>query len=109
MKRSTFSEKSRRLNMTFELLGKGVTQSQITKILMKQFGISSRQASRYIQEAQRMEYSVSVPELTVPVTIKIPRDVALKLRHYAQTSPLTLGEIVAHAVLTFLMSEGYNG
>jgi hypothetical protein len=43
------------------------------------------------------------------MTIKIPKGVALKLRTYAHVNNLTIGEIISHAVLTYLASEGYHG
>ena len=109
MTRSTNCEKLQRLNRAFELLAEKSTISHVTKTLVKQFGISPRQASRYLQVAQHMGHPAPVAEPTIPITIKIPRDVVLKLRSYAQTSNLTIGEIVTHGVLTFLIAKGYHG
>jgi hypothetical protein len=109
MMRSTKQEKSQRLNKAFELLGQHIAANQAANALAKQFGISLRQAYRYLQEAQRIGKLVPVAEPTIPITIKIPRDVVLKLRAYAQTSDLTMGDIVGRAVLSFLTREDYHG
>lgn len=103
-----FRKKSK-LNKAFKLLGEGLTLNRVADILVKQFGVSSRQALRYIHEAQSMKYPVPLVEPTIPMTIKIPRDVARKLRRFAQASNLTIGEIVAHAVFTLLPGEEYRG
>lgn len=109
MKRTTNYERNQRLNKAFALLGEGESAHRCAEILADQFSLSFRQAYRYIREAQRMERPVFVPDPTVPMTIKIPKDVAIKLRQYAQTSNLTQGEIVARAVLAFLIGERYHG
>ncbi|MGH8550501.1 MAG: hypothetical protein ACRERU_18240 [Methylococcales bacterium] len=68
--------------------------------LIGEFGLSRRQTSRYLQEAQRIQVPVSAA--TIPITIKVPEDVVVKLRGYAKASGLTIGEIVPRAVLSFL-------
>jgi NRPS condensation-like uncharacterized protein len=50
---------------------------------------------------------VSAP--TIPITIKVPSDVVVKLRAYAHASGLTIGETVARAVLRFLANAGRRG
>lgn len=39
---------------------------------------------------------------SIPITIKIPADVVKRLRSHAQTSGMTIGEIVGHAIVSFL-------
>src|SRR3990167_6687981 len=109
MKRTTNYEKSQRLNKAFALLGEGESAHRCAEILADQFSLSFRQAYRYIREAQCMGQPMLVPDPTVPMTIKIAKDVAIKLRRYAQTSNLTQGEIVARAVLAFLIGEECHG
>jgi hypothetical protein len=50
---------------------------------------------------------VSAP--SIPITIKVPEDIAAKLRSYAQSSGLSIGDIVARAVLSFLAKVGWRG
>ena len=109
MTRSTNYEKSQRLNRALELLANGYTANRAAEILVGQFGISLRQAYRYLLEAQRMEYPMSIAESTIPMTIKIPKSVALKLLAYARTSNLTIGEIISHVLLAHLPNEGLHG
>jgi predicted DNA-binding transcriptional regulator YafY len=109
MTRSTNYEKSQRLNRAFDLLANGYTTPRAAEELVGQFGISSRQASRYLLEAQQAGNPVPIAEPTIPMTIKIPQDIALKIRTYAHTHNLTIGDLITHSVLAYLASEGYHG
>jgi predicted DNA-binding transcriptional regulator YafY len=80
----------------------GYTLTDAAAALTQEFGLSRRQAYRYLQEAQGIDGPLPVSQPMVPITIKIPRDVVTQLRSYAQTSGMTIGEIVARAVLSFL-------
>ena len=50
-----------------------------------------------------------IAEPTIPMTIKIPQDIALKIRTYAHTHNLTIGDLITHSVLAYLASESYHG
>lgn len=102
MSRSSNPERAQRLNAAFDLLTRGYALVDAAAALTQEFGLSRRQAYRYLQEAQGIDGPVPVSSPTVPITIKIPEDVVIQLRSYAQSSGLTLGEIVARAVLNFL-------
>ncbi|HUL12358.1 MAG TPA: hypothetical protein VLU73_09335 [Methylococcaceae bacterium] len=102
MSRSSNPERAQRLNAAFDLLARGYTLSDAAAALTQEFGLSRRQAYRYLQEAQRIEGPVPVSSPAIPITIKIPEDVVIQLRSYAQSSGLTIGDIVARAVLSFL-------
>lgn len=102
MTRSSNTERAQRLNAAFDLLARGYTLADAAAALIQQFGLSRRQAYRYLQEAQGIDGPLPISSPTVPITIKIPKDVVTQLRSYAQTSGMTIGEIVARAVLSFL-------
>jgi predicted DNA-binding transcriptional regulator YafY len=102
MSRSSNPERAQRLNAAFDLLTRGYALSDAAATLTQKFGLSRRQAYRYLQEAQGIDGPVPVSSPTVPITIKIPEDVVIQLRSYAQSSGLTIGDIVARAVLSFL-------
>jgi hypothetical protein len=70
--------------------------------LTQQFGLSRRQAYRYLQEAQQIDSPALVASPSIPITIKIPADVVKRLRTDAQASGMTIGEIVAQAIVSFL-------
>jgi len=99
---SSIIDKTHRLNAAFNLLAQGYTLAEAAEALTQQFGLSRRQAYRYLQEAQEIDAPVLVASPSVPITIKIPEDVVIRLRSYAQTSGMTLVEIVAQAIISFL-------
>jgi len=109
MARSTQSERAQRLNAAFDLLARNYSLNAAAEALVEQFGLSLRQAYRYLQEAQGIKQPVAVAEPTIPITIKVPGDVVVKLRAYAQASGLTIGETVARAVLRFLAKASRRG
>ena len=67
-----------------------------------QFGLSLRQAYRYLEEAAELDAPVEVTEATVPVTLKLPPTTVRVLRAYARSSGLTIGVIVTRALDAFL-------
>ena len=102
MTRSSNIEKIHRLNAAFNLLSQGYPLDEAAEALSQQFGLSRRQAYRYLQEAQGINAPVLVASPSIPITIKIPADVVQRLRSHAQTSGMTIGEIVAQALVSFI-------
>jgi predicted DNA-binding transcriptional regulator YafY len=102
MKRSSNTDKTHRLNAAFHLLAQGYPLAEAAEALTQQFGLSRRQAYRYLQEAQAIDAPVLIASPSIPITIKIPADVVKRLRSHAQTSGMTIGEIVAQAIVSFL-------
>ena len=102
MTRSSNTDKTHRLNAAFNLLAQGYTLAEAAGALTQQFGLSRRQAYRYLQEAQQIDAPALVASPSIPITIKIPVDVVKRLRSHAQASGMTIGEIVAQAIVSFL-------
>ncbi len=109
MARSTHTEKAQRLNAAFDLIARGQNPNEAAKALVQQFGLSLRQAYRYLQQAQEIKRPVQVSEPSIPITIKVPGDVVTKLRAYARASGMTIGQTVARAVLRFLAQARRHG
>ena len=106
MSRSSHTQRVHHLNAAFDLLAQGSNLSEAAEMMALRFGLSRRQAYRYLQMAQGIKHPVSVPSPVIPVTIKISVDVAEQLRAYARTNGLTIGEIVARSVTLFLGPPG---
>ncbi len=102
MTRSSNTDKTHRLNAAFNLLAEGYPLTEAAVALTQQFGLSRRQAYRYLQEAQEIDAPALVASPSIPITLKIPADVVNRLRLHAQPSGMTIGEIVAHALVSFL-------
>ena len=68
MSRSTKADKARQLNAAHRLLERNVALPEAAQNLSRQFGLSLRQAYRYLEEAARLERPVEVTGATVPIT-----------------------------------------
>lgn len=102
MPRSTKADKALQLNVAHRLLKRNVALSDAAQRLAQQFGLSLRQAYRYLEEAAELDGPVEVTEATVPITLKLPPTTVRVLRAYARSSGLTLGVIVTRALGAFL-------
>ena len=109
MTRSTDAQKAERLNAAHRLLARGIDLATAATALSREFGLSRRQAYRYLEEAEAIGHPVPVREPSVPITFKIPGSVMRDLRSYSADSGLTLGEIVARAISTFLKATRRHG
>ena len=109
MARSSRSQKVERLNAAYALLAQGVAASEAVLRLSQCFGLSHRQAYRYLQDARAMGQPVEPAEALIPITIKIPGTLAQALRAHARSSGDSIGEIVARALRHFFSDAGRHG
>ena len=98
-----------RLNAAFDLLARGHTLAEAAVVMGEEFALSQRQAYRYLQQAQGIKRPLPAAVPTVPITMKVPEDVVVKLRMHARDSGLTIGEVVARAVLRWIAQERRHG
>jgi hypothetical protein len=109
MVKSTNTERARRINAALSLIKKCDTVAQAVHAIELQYGISKRQAYRYVQEAQKIGRRIPIPESKVAFTIKLPLSLIQSLRQYSEQSDLSLGEIVSQALETFLHKGRQRG
>lgn len=109
MARSTRSQKARRLNTAYALLGEGCEFAEVVARLSERFGLSRRQAYRYVQAARDMNAPMDVAEASVPVTLKIPRSLLATLRTHAKRSGVSMGEIASRALARFFRDSTRGG
>jgi len=109
MTRSTDAEKAERLNAAHRLLTRGTELADAATALSRDFGLSRRQAYRYLEEAAAIGRPVPIAEPSVPITLKMPGSVVRDLRTYSEASGMTLGEIVARAISRFLKATRRHG
>ena len=102
-------EKARHLNTARGLLQRPVALPEAVRRLSGKFGLSERQAYRYLEEASQLDRAVEVPEATVPITMKLPPRTVELLRKYARSSGLTIGAIVTGALNVFLRTLKRHG
>jgi hypothetical protein len=105
MSRATGAERAQRLNAAFDLLAQGCAVAQATDMLTDAFGLSRRQASRYVQEAQTIKRPVPITSASVAITVKVPEEIAATLRSHAQATGSTIGDVVARAVSALIARE----
>ena len=109
MVRSTRSQKIERLNAAYEMLDQGITASEAVLRLSRRFGLSPRQAYRYLQDARALDQPVEPAEALIPITIKLPGTLAEALRAQAKSSGVSIGEIVARALRRLFSNMGRHG
>lgn len=109
MARSTQSEKVERLNAAYTLLTQGVTANEAVHQMTRRFGLSARQAGRYVRDARIMARPAEAVEASIPITIKIPGTLAATLRAQARSRGLSIGEIVARALRRFFSEPDRRG
>ena len=109
MARSTDAQKAERLNAAHGLLVRGISMADAAVSLSRQFGLSRRQAYRYLQEAQAIGHAVPIVAPSVPITLKMPANVVRDVRAYAVLSGLTISEIVTRAITAFLAAVRGHG
>ena len=109
MVRSTRSQKIERLNAAYEMLDQGIAASEAVLRLSRRFGLSPRQAYRYLQDARALDQPVEPAEALIPITIKLPGTLVEALRAQAKSSGVSIGEIVAQALRRLFSNMGRHG
>jgi hypothetical protein len=109
MVRSTEAERARRLNAAFGLLQHPMALAEAVRRLSREFDLSERQAYRYLEEASHLDGPVEVPEIAVPITLKVPQHTVERLRKCAKSSGLSMGAIVSSALNAFLHTVRRHG
>lgn len=108
MSRSLQAELVERVNAARSLMREGCSTEKAVAAITDRFGVSKRQAYRYLQEAQSTKSMVPVPERKVVFTVKLPESVVALIRHFAQATGESLSAIVAQALKAFLKRRGYG-
>ena len=109
MSRATKSDKARQLNAAYTILQRNTPLPKAMQQLSGKFGLSERQAYRYLNEAAHLDRPVEVVEATVPITLKIPAGTARLLRAYSKSTGLTIGAIVTRAFAMFVNTQRRHG
>ena len=109
MIRSTRVQKSERVRAARRLLAAGVGIAEAAVTLSRNFGLSRRQAYRYLEEAQVDTPLLAPSEGTATLTIKMPVGMARDLRAHSVRSGVSASEIVRRAVSVFLSATREHG
>jgi hypothetical protein len=102
MKRSASPEWTKRINTTIALLKEKPATAQVALALMQCYGVSRRQAYRYIGKAKRESSELPIPDVKVVFTVKLPEGLVLRLRAYAKPRGDSLSLLVTRSLEEFL-------
>jgi hypothetical protein len=108
MARSTQAQRAERVRAAQELLALGTSMVEAAVALSRDFGLSRRQAYRYLEEARAVASPPVVAEAST-ITLKIPSNIVRELRAYSAISGLTMSEIVRRAISAFLSAARGHG
>jgi hypothetical protein len=89
-----------RVNAAAHLVEAGVPVAEATGVLAGRFGVSLRQARRYVDQAVAGG-RVPVPEPSVVFTVKLPAALAARVRADARGSQTTISAVVTRALTEF--------
>ncbi|MEV0624230.1 hypothetical protein AB0I81_63900 [Nonomuraea sp. NPDC050404] len=97
--RSSDVQYTQRVNAAVELVRSGTPTAQAARMLAERFGVSVRQARRYLADAAMAgHHHVEVPEESVVFTVKLPASLAAQVRIQARQSGVTISALVASAL-----------
>lgn len=106
MARASDAQKAERLNLARTLRQQHPHLPDAADRLARAFAISTRQAYRYLVQAQQLRRPVPMVDAKVSFTVKLSRSLVDRLRSYAAATGLTLSEIVSRAVMAVLLHRG---
>ena len=107
--KSTKAESAQRINKALSLIKEKESLSKVASVMSEEYGISRRQAYRYIHEANKIGVQVPIPDSTIAFTVKLSQSLIQTLREYAKVSGRSLSEIVTQSLEAFLQNgRGHN-
>lgn len=105
IRRSSGSEVARRLNLAYGLIQAQALPRQVLAQLVGRYGLSRRQAYRYLRQARQVQEPVPVPEAQEVLSVKLPRRLLAQVRRQAQQQGCTLKGWVDQALQGALPPE----
>lgn len=98
-----------RLRLARRLLADEIGMAEAAMTLSRTFGLSRRQAYRYLKLARAGAPAPSAAESSVTITLKMPESLARALRAHASERDITTSEVVRRAVAAFLSAKRRHG
>jgi predicted DNA-binding transcriptional regulator YafY len=102
--KSTHVERAQRINTALSLIKKLDTVSKAADAMTEEYGISKRQAYRYIHDANKIGAEIPIPDQKIAFTVKLSQSLIRGLREYAKQSGQSLSEIVTQSLEVFLQN-----
>jgi hypothetical protein len=100
-RRARADEYAQRVNAAAALLC-GRSPAEAARVLAVEYGLSERQARRYVRAAGRAPGGVTVPERSAVFTVKLPVSLIARLRSFARANARSVSGVTAEAVRAYL-------
>jgi len=108
LRRARLDEYAVRVNRAVALL-RDLSPADAVRALQAEFGLSERQARRYVNVGLREPEGVAVPERTAVFTVRLAPSLIGGLRERAGATGQTLSAVTAEAVRGYLAGAGQRG
>lgn len=108
LRRAYADEYAERVNRAAALL-RDLLPADAVRGLEAEFGLSERQARRYVDVALEQPGGVPVPERTTVFTVRLAPSLIGGLRERAGATGQTLSAVTAEAVRCYLVGAGQRG
>jgi len=99
---------AQRVNAAVDLLAGGASAVDAASVLAARFGVSTRQARRYVDQAL-VSGRLVVPQATVVFTVKLSPVLVTRVRRRAARSGVTISALVTQALTEYLAPDGRRG
>ena len=109
MGRTDDIEKAERLNHARQLLAQFDRLPEAVQKMVRDCGLSPRQAYRYLQQARRLKRPVVVGDPKVAFTVKLSQTLVERVRSHASRTGLSLSDLVSRALLALLARRRGRG
>jgi predicted HicB family RNase H-like nuclease len=96
---------AQRVNAAADLLADGASAVGAASVLATRFGVSTRQARRYVDQAAASG-PLTVPQASVVFTVRLPPALVTRVRRRATGSGVTISALVAQALTEYLVPDG---
>jgi predicted DNA-binding transcriptional regulator YafY len=107
--KSSESEQARRVNATVSLLNRKASAPKVVSRLIARYGISRRQAYRYLRQAQAARKPLAIPEAKSVFTIKLSVSLIVQVRRQARREGGTISQWVEAALRRSLNAPPGHG
>ncbi len=107
--RSSSTQLAQRINGALLVLRRLRSSTKAVAALVRRYGVSKRQAFRYVREAQRVRRMQPIPEPKIVFTVKVPLRLVRALRQMARSTGESLSALVTRALEAFLQNRGGHG
>jgi predicted DNA-binding transcriptional regulator YafY len=109
MTKSSNTERAQKINTAVALRKKSNSLAEAADALSTQYGISKRQAYRYVKEAESTGRQIPVPDQKIAFTVKLSENLVDTLRQHAKIKEQALSEVVTQALEAFLCKGRRRG